>query len=369
MKDKSQLINAKLNSDGYDAMIIADESTRYWLTGFSSSDGIVVVGKDETALFLDGRYTEKAYAQKPFATIYPCDKGLLSQACSYIAEKGYNNILIESQRTTMYFYDSVKFYLNHAIESINEKNCENREHISIDHKNSYLSEFIAVKDEKEISLIKKAVEITDNCFSHILNFIKKGVTESEIAAEINCFIYKNSCVPAFETIVVSGVKSSMPHGVPDAVLLSENSFITMDFGAKYKGYCSDMTRTVVLGKADEEMKKIYSIVREANRRGIEAAKYSTLVEDVDKAARGYIEEMGYGKYFTHSTGHSLGVEIHEKPTVSRMSPFPLESGNIITVEPGIYIPGKYGVRIEDTVLITETETIVLSQSPKDLIEL
>jgi Xaa-Pro aminopeptidase len=143
----------------------------------------------------------------------------------------------------------------------------------------------------------------------------------------------------------------------------------MDFGAKYNGYCADLTRTVVLGKATDEMKQIYSIVLEANRRGIEKAKYGVLCKDVDFASRNYISENGYGDCFGHSTGHSLGIDIHEFPSVSKFSEEPLKEGNVVTIEPGIYIPEKYGVRIEDTVLILKNETVVLSKSPKNLIEI
>ncbi len=353
MRDRN-LIVSKLNKNNADAIIVIDESTRYWLTGFSSSDGIVVFSKDEAALFLDGRYTEKAFSEKPDAKIYPCSKGLLKSACEYIENRGFKSLLVDSEKITLLTFETIKKF----IPKVELKGVE-----------GFFTEFISTKDEKEILFIKEAVKITDECFSNVLNYINKGKTESDISAEINYFFQKNGCENAFDTIVVSGVKSSMPHGTPSSVPLTENSFITMDFGAKYKGYCSDMTRTVVLGRADDHMKFIYETVLEANIRGINASKCGVLCGDVDKAARGYIEEKGFGEYFTHSTGHSLGVEIHEKPTISRNNSALLESGNIITVEPGIYIPKKYGVRIEDTVLILNNETVVLSKSPKDLIEI
>lgn len=353
MRDRN-LIVSKLNKNNADAIIVIDESTRYWLTGFSSSDGIVVFSKDEVALFLDGRYTEKAFSEKPDAKIYPCSKGLLKSACEYIESRGFKNLFVESERITLFTFESLKKY----IPNVEIKGVE-----------GFFKEFISTKDEKEIAFIKEAVKITDECFSNVLNYIKKGKTECDISAEINYFFQKNGCENAFDIIVVSGVKSSMPHGTPSSVPLTENSFITMDFGAKYKGYCSDMTRTVVLGHADNDMKFIYKTVFEANIRGINASKCGELCGDVDKAVREYIEEKGFGEYFTHSTGHSLGVEIHEKPTISRNNSALLEAGNIITVEPGIYIPKKYGVRIEDTVLILKNETVVLSKSPKELIEI
>lgn len=353
MRDKKKVLDI-LSENYADALIILDDSTRYWATGFRSSAGIAIISQKETALFLDGRYTEKAYAEKLNATVYPCENGLYTEACNYALENGFTSILVDENRLTLGEYNQLSSLLKG---------------IKLKHKKGILSDIISVKTESEISLIKEAVRITDECFLHVLNFIKEGTTESDVAAEINYFFNKNGCECAFETIAVSGVKSSMPHGSPESIELTKNSFLTMDFGAKYKGYCADLTRTVVLGEADEEMRKVYETVLEANKRGIEASKQGQMCKNVDFAARDYITAKGYGSYFSHSTGHSLGVEIHESPSVSRVSENILEAGNVITIEPGIYIPNKYGVRIEDTVLITPMGAEVLSKSPKHLIEI
>ena len=193
---------------------------------------------------------------------------------------------------------------------------------------------------------------------------------TDVAAELEYFMKKKGAqCPAFETIAVSGKKSSMPHGVPESIVLTENSFLTMDFGAKYNGYCSDMTRTVVLGKADDEMKRVYNTVLEAQLAGIAAAHGGALGKDVDKAARDIIDNAGYKGLFGHSLGHSLGIEIHENPRFAPKFDKECPVQSIITVEPGIYIPGKYGVRIEDMVLLGKDGCRDLTHSPKQLIEI
>jgi Xaa-Pro aminopeptidase len=353
MRDKKEIINL-LKENNADAIIILDDSTRYWLTGFRSSAGVSVLSLKETALFLDGRYVEKAYSEKCEATIYPCQKGILSEACEYIFQNSFKTVLVDENRISLGEYNSLLNLLKNIVLKT-QKNI--------------FSELISIKNQEEIRYIKEAVKITDECFLHILNVINKNTTESDISAEINYFINKCGCELAFETIAVSGVKSSMPHGTPEKVLLTENSFLTMDFGAKYKGYCADLTRTVVLGKADEQMKNVYQTVYDANLKGISSAKPGVKCKDVDFSAREHITFMGYGEFFSHSTGHSLGVEIHEYPSVSRLSETVLKEGNVITIEPGIYIPNKYGVRIEDTVLITSDGVEVLSTSSKNLIEI
>lgn len=353
MRDREKILS-KIREYGADALIILDESTRYWATEFRSSAGVVIISEKETALFLDGRYVEKANSEKPNAKIYPCSKGIISEACNYICQSGFKSVIVDESRITLSEYKQ----LSNILKDINLK-----------HKNYILNDFISIKNDKEISLIKEAVKITDECFLHILNVIKKGITEADVAAEINYFINKRGCETAFDTIAVSGIKSSMPHGCPDRVELTENSFLTMDFGAKFKGYCADLTRTVVLGTADEEMKFVYETVQKANNLGISAVKEGIKCSEVDYAVRNYISNKGFGDYFTHSTGHSLGVEIHESPSVSSLSQSVLQAGNVITIEPGIYIPNKYGVRIEDTVLITPNGAEVLSASPKNLIEI
>jgi Xaa-Pro aminopeptidase len=229
-----------------------------------------------------------------------------------------------------------------------------------------------VKLPYELERIAKAQEITDMAFEHILGFINHNVTEIEVALELEFFMRSHGAEAlAFDTIAVSGPASSLPHGVPTGVKLRAG-FLTMDYGAKYEGYCSDMTRTVVIGKADEEIKKVYNTVLTAQKAALEQIKGGMLCRDADEIARSIIRDAGYGEAFGHSLGHGVGMFIHESPSLSGRAPETsvLEAGHVVTVEPGIYLAGKYGCRIEDMIAINEDGSIRdFTKSPKELIEL
>ena len=224
------------------------------------------------------------------------------------------------------------------------------------------------KSEYEVECVIKAQRIAEKAFQETLNFIKVGVTEREIAAFLE---YKMKCygseMPSFDTIVVSGVKSAMPHGVPDGKLIEAGDFITFDFGAVINGYHSDMTRTVAVGFATDKMRNVYNTVLNAQLSAEKTVKAGVKCADVDKAAREIIANAGYGKYFTHSLGHGIGLEVHEAPTVSHMCETVLKAGNIISDEPGIYIEGEFGVRIEDMLFVTEDSSKNLTNCEKSLI--
>jgi Xaa-Pro aminopeptidase len=230
-----------------------------------------------------------------------------------------------------------------------------------------------IKTEKEVGKIRKAQEITDKAFSHILGFINGDRTEIEVAAELEYFMRKNGASGlAFDTISVSGKNSSLPHGVPTTAKLTPNSFLTMDYGAKFQGYCSDMTRTVVLGKADEEMKRIYNTVLTAQKAALEAAHEGASCKGLDKIARDIIHGAGYEGCFGHSLGHGVGMFIHESPRLSFAAPDEsvLTRGHVVTFEPGIYLAGKYGCRIEDMACIRPDGSFYnFTKSPKEMIEL
>ena len=227
-----------------------------------------------------------------------------------------------------------------------------------------------VKDAFELDCIRRAQAVTDAAFAHILDFLRPGLTETQVAAELEYFCRRSGADGmAFETIAVSGNKSAYPHGVPGDVPLCANAFLTMDFGARVDGYCSDMTRTVVLGRATPEMKRIYDTVLTAQEKAIAAVRGGVPCSAVDAAARTHIDACGYAGLFGHSTGHSLGLEIHERPAFSAACADPAAPGTVMTVEPGVYVEGLGGVRIEDMVLVTETGCENLTRSPKHLIEL
>lgn len=349
---------AKIESKGLDGAILLDEVSQHWSTGFFITDGIVFVTKKETLLVTDSRYIEaarKGVAPDVRAILPESDKSMLATVYAEAKAQGVRKIAFDGGRMTV------------AQLSRLQKALEGMELVDVP---ELCDELRRIKTPYEIESIRTAQKITDAAFTHICGVIRKGMTELEVAAELEYFMRKNGADGlAFETIAVSGPKSSLPHGVPGNVVLTENSFLTMDYGARYNGYCSDMTRTVVLGKADDEMKFIYETVLKAQKAAIAAYRPGVTGQFVDAAARDIIKAAGYGEQFGHSTGHSLGLEIHESPRSSVKSDDVFVPGQLMTAEPGIYLEGKYGVRIEDLLLSTETGNEDLTHSPKELIEL
>lgn len=343
--------------NGAEGALFNDHVNRRYVSGFPSSDGVALCYEGGVALFLDMRYAvaaENAGLDEDVRVIR-CESGLMETVKTFVADKGLKKLIIESTAVTVDSLEGLK------------KAMPDTEFVPV---KNICGEARQIKTAGEIACIRKAQSITDKCFSHILGFIKEGLTEREVAAEMEYFMKKNGADGlAFETIAVSGKKSALPHGVPGDELLTVNGFFTMDFGASYGGYCSDMTRTVVLGKADDKMRHIYNTVLEAQKRAIDAIKDGASCKAVDAAARDYIYAQGYEGYFGHSTGHSLGLEIHESPACSTRSEATLRSGMLMTAEPGIYIEGLGGVRIEDMVLVTDKGCENFTASPKELIEL
>ncbi len=225
-----------------------------------------------------------------------------------------------------------------------------------------------VKDDAELRILQEASDLADATFSHILSVLRPGLTELEVALEIEMFIRRNGGTStSFETIVASGERSALPHGKASERMLRNDEFVKMDFGAYYKGYCSDITRTVVLGKPTDKHKEIYGIVLEAQLGCLNGLKPGITGKEGDALARDVIASKGYGEYFGHGTGHGLGMEVHEAPRLSLQGDTVLEPGMVVTVEPGIYLPGFGGVRIEDDVVITESGIKILTHSTKELV--
>lgn len=316
---------------------------------------VLLVSDDRSVFITDGRYIEAAEKQ-----ISNCEVRLLGKAYPQLAEilKEMNckHLLVESSRMTVATYNSLKGVLKNTSISTDS---------TLD---TIINSIRSVKNDYEVECIVKAQRIAEKAFEHILKFIKAGVTEKEIQLELDFFMLRNGGEGlSFETIAVSGKNSSMPHGVPSNKRIENGDFITMDFGTMINGYHSDMTRTVAVGFATDEMKNVYDTVLKAQQNCLDNIKAGVSCKDGDMFARSVINESGYGKYFTHSTGHGVGVEIHEYPNLSPASDSILQAGNIVTVEPGIYIPEKFGIRIEDMALITENGCDNLTTASKNLI--
>ena len=349
-------IRNTLAEKGLDALVVLDELNQQYLSGFAFTDGLLLITKKRALLITDFRYYEMAQneAYPEFEVMMPDDRkkviteALADENCRKVGFEG-NSVSFATFKRYGETYPSVEFVtIGGAIEELRE-----------------------VKDESEIVLMQKAQDITDHAFSELVKRINTNMTEIEVAAELEYLMRRAGAGGfAFDTIAVSGDASALPHGTPRNVKLKPG-FLTMDFGAKYKGYCSDMTRTIVIGKADNEIKKLYNTVLEAQRLGLQAIKAGADCKECDDAARNYIDSFKeYNGAFGHSLGHGVGLFIHESPRVSKVGAGrKLRVGEIVTVEPGIYLYGKYGCRIEDMVAVTENGCYNFTHSTKELIEI
>ncbi len=348
-----------LASRGYDAAIVSDPMNQRYLSGFDFHDGTVLVTVSAAYLLTDFRYAEAAREQalREMEVIVP-EEGHIPCIESLLTAQGCRTVAVEEN------------HLSYAGFLRYQKALGNR--TLTGGASALLTELRLCKDDGELETIARAQSITDAAFSHILGQLTPEMTEIEVALELEFFMRRNGAEAlAFDTIAVSGSNSSRPHGVPRPVRL-EKGFLTMDFGARVDGYCSDMTRTVVLGRADAEMKKLYDTVLAAQRAALDAIAEGVSCFGLDKIARDLIYGAGYKGCFGHSLGHGVGMLVHEEP---RLSPGAskeavLARGHVVTVEPGIYLEGRYGCRIEDMVCIkNDGSAYNFTHSPKELIEL
>lgn len=344
---------------GVDGALITSEISRRYMTGFPSSDGFLVVTRDSSVFTTDSRYTEAAENQITNCKVIGFKK--IGETMSEIAkELNIKKVLIEGERVTL--SEAARY----------EKLFTDLELVKTDELDGILNSMRVSKSEYEIEKIKEAQAITEASLQYVLNnVLREGVTEKELALEIEFYMRKNGAERiAFDLIVAAGANSSMPHAVPSDYKIQKGDFITFDIGAVVDGYHSDMTRTVVFGKANDEQKLIYNTVLRAQQVAIDyVINGGKVLSECDAAARKVISDAGYGAYFGHSTGHGVGVEIHETPSVAPSSTGEIPTGAVITVEPGIYLPGKGGVRIENMVYKTEDSGINLTNLPRELLEL
>lgn len=340
---------AEANAQGI--VLTSEENRRYFL-GFTGTDGYGLVTSDSRQMFIDSRYTEQAKEQCIGSEVVLATSGTAKRVSQEITDKGLTDLAMEDHQIP--WSELLGF----------EKRSEGVNLIPLSHK---LSAIRIQKDASEIALIREAIRIADEAFMKILPEIKVGVTEAHIAAVLEHEMrLLGASGPSFTTIVASGYRSAMPHGTASEKQLEAHDPITIDFGCIYKGYCSDATRTVFLGEPTDEMRRIYEVVLEAQETCVAALKPGMTGQAIDKVARDVINEAGYGRNFGHGLGHSLGLLVHEPPSASPGSEAVLHPGTFITVEPGVYVPGVGGVRIEDTCLITEDGSEILTNLPKEL---
>lgn len=340
-----------LNED-VQGLFLTSRYSRMYAAEFDISEGYAIVGKAGARYFTDSRYIESAQKNLKGFEVFDFKGDLFGCLNQAITDLNISCLGFEENYLTVGEFNAFSSRLNAEFKPMQKE----------------INQFRASKEPWEIDRMIKAQEITDRAFTEVCARIREGMTEKELAAELIYCLYKNGGEGlSFDPIVVSGPNTSMPHGVPGDRKLQKGDFITMDFGVIYQGYCSDMTRTVALGYATDEMQKVYNTVLRAQLAGIAASRAGATGKEVDAAARDIIREAGYGEYFGHSYGHSLGLEIHEAPNCTPKNENPIPLHAVCSAEPGIYIPDKFGVRIEDVVIFEENGCTDITHSPKELI--
>lgn len=342
-----------------EALIVTSNSNVYYYTGFNNSEGTVVITKRHSYLLVDFRYIETA---KNIVT--SCEVVMFNSLNDVLAEilkdNNINFVYTETKDLTYFSYNRLKNSLSKSGIKVSSSNILDT---SIENQRM-------VKSKEELDLIQRAQDITENSYKEILPLIKPGVKEIEIKNELEYRIKKNGGEGvSFDLITITGKKTSLPHGVAGDEVIQNGDFFTLDIGSLYKGYHSDMTRTVAVGNVSDKQKEIYNIVLNAQLSALEAVKSGVSCSDIDKVARRIISEAGYGECFGHSTGHGVGLNIHEKPNVSPKGDTILSKGMVITIEPGIYLENQFGVRIEDMVSVTDKGFYNFAKLTKELIVL
>lgn len=352
--EKLRRLRDQFSKENIDAILITNPVNRRYITNFTGSNGIALITEKEQFLITDFRYIEQAKKQADYFTIIRHEREIENEINRLLNKLEVKNLGFEAQYVT---YENYRKYDDlFPVQLIPVKNV--------------VEQLRVIKTEEEINTIKKAAKIADLAFEHILKYLKAGVKELDVATELEYFMRKQGASSSsFDIIVASGWRSALPHGIASDKVIEEGELVTLDYGAIYDGYVSDITRTVAIGKINDELTKIYEIVKEAQQRGLDGIKPNITGKEADEFTRNYIEEQGYGKYFGHSTGHGIGLEVHEGPTLSPRSETVLEKNMVVTVEPGIYVPNVGGCRIEDDIVITENGNERLTFATKELIHI
>lgn len=340
--------------DAYDAILISDRSNIRYLSGFTGTFAYLVVSRDKAYILTDSRYTMQARQQSVHFTLVKLERYTPPMSIAKLCEReGWAVLAFERQDLSFDFYDRLKSCFGRANLIPLEKAVE---------------QFRAVKDEEEIALIRTAEHIGDAAFKHVLEMLQPGMTEREVAFELELAMRRQGASGlSFDTIVASGVRSAMPHGVASNKKIENGDLVVFDFGCVYEGYCSDMTRTIGVGSLSEAQKDLYNLVLKAQTSALKMAKADVVGERMQDHVQAIFDKAGFGSYFGHGLGHSVGLDIHEEPRFSRNVKEKIPAGTVISVEPGLYVPGIGGVRIEDLVVLTPQGVDNLTTSPKELI--
>lgn len=336
-----------------DGILVTSATNRRYISGFTGSTGYVLISEKQAAFITDFRYVEQAKDQCPAFEIVDNQRKMNQALKEKLEEYGIRKLGFEQDYVTFSQYDSFTQLASNTTWIPTS---------------GLIEELRLIKDENELSKVRKAIEIADQTFSHIIGVIRPGITEEEVALEMEYYMRKLGASGAsFETIVASGVRSALPHGRASTKVIQEGELVTLDFGAIYEGYVSDITRTVAVGEISDQLREIYDVCLQAQLAGVNHIKAGMTGKEADALCRDVIAKAGYGDAFGHSTGHGIGLDVHEGPNASTVSDHILLPGMLLTVEPGIYLAGIGGVRIEDDILITDDGNEILTKSTKELI--
>lgn len=353
MLSRTQTIQTALPSGA--ALLVKSAANRRWLTGFSASDGFVLISRERAEFFTDSRYIEAARAAvRHIAVSLSTDAA--AHMRKWLAAENLTSLFIETDATTVRSLAA----LRKALDGVTV--CEE------DTFDRLIADGRCIKSPAELAAIRQAQALTDDTFAYITERIAVGRTERDVMLDMETYMRRRGSEGvAFDFIVVSGKNSSLPHGIPTDKAIERGDFVTMDFGAVINGYRSDMTRTVAIGAVNEEQRQVYDTVLAAQTAALAAIRTGAVCKDIDRVARDVIDRAGYGGYFGHALGHSVGLDIHENPNFSPRCDTVLTSGTVMTVEPGIYLEREFGVRIEDMVVVTKDGCENLTNSPKKLL--
>ncbi|PJO41748.1 M24 family metallopeptidase [Lysinibacillus xylanilyticus] len=349
---KLQKLRKALQEQNIDGILITNGYNRRYMTGFTGTAGVAIVSQNDAVFITDFRYTEQAAAQIQDFRIVKHEATIIEEIATQVNNMGIKLLGFEKDTVNFGTYELYKSKIQADLVPFS----------------GLIEKIRLIKTQQEINIIKVACEIADHAFTHILNFIKPGKTELEVSNELEFFMRKQGATQSsFDIIVASGLRSALPHGVATNKVIEKGDFVTLDYGALYNGYISDITRTVAVGEPSEKLVDMYNAVLASQLLALEKVGPGLTGIQADAIARNYLTEKGYGEAFGHSLGHGIGLEVHESPGLSIRSETVLEPGMAVTIEPGVYLPEIGGVRIEDDILITENGNELLTHSSKELI--
>jgi len=350
--EKLKKLRQSFEKHHIDALLITSGYNRRYITGFTGTAGVAIVTQDKAVFITDFRYTQQAQKEISGFEIVQHTKPIMEEVGLQLEKMGVKSVGFEKDDMSYAMYEVYRKAVKSELVPVS----------------GLIEKIRLIKTEQEIKIIKAAADIADAAFNHIITYISPGKTELEVSNELEFFMRKQGASSSsFDIIVASGLRSALPHGVATDKIIEKGDFVTLDFGALYNGYVSDLTRTIAVGEPSEQLKEIYQIVLEAQLKSLDEIKAGMTGIQADAVARDHIKSKGYGDAFGHSLGHGIGLEVHEGPGLSFRSETVLEPGMVITIEPGIYVPGVGGVRIEDDTVVTATGNEKLTHSTKELL--